>query len=386
MQAPPTGARLEPSGFATILSAPPVPYADAPPVPPGEQETQRIAREQGISVAEAEGGMNPDEATREAAMALHRRLQREGGDDYVDVRIVRDPRPRFLFHFRRNGAETLRRFTSDPRFAAADGGTPHRDLEPIMRSWMERFARHRLGGSGGADPFTGIIEIDVGVSRSEFEAIAAREGWTLPPQLRLSFAPETDPESVVSADAAAFVRTFPRADRAPGIILTVAKGGRIILADGCFRLNSVDGPLVLFGRNTRLVRDEQGYLAVVSIANPQVRARIGEHMTWGGYPPAVEEEPGVQAIRRHCGSGPIESVGEPESTAHFRVRPHAIAAYAEAKRIPLQAAWNEIKACWAEQDAALARRRPGDPRPVMRECDYPGEINPAPLPRRSRRN
>lgn len=311
-------------------------------------------------------------------MALHRRLQREAAGNYVDVRIIRDPRPRFLFHFRRNGAETLRRFTRDPRFAAADGGTPQSELEPIMHSWMERFARHRLGGSGGADPFTGIIEIDVGVSRSEFEAIAAREGWTLPPQLRLTFAPEVDPPSVLTPEAAPFVRTFPRADRAPGIILTVAKGGRIILADGCFRLNSADGPLVLFGRNTRLIRDEQGYLTVVSITNGQARGRIGEHMTWGGYLPGVEEEPGVQAIRRHCGSGPIESVGEPESTAHFRVRPHAIAAYAEARRISLQAAWDEIKACWAEQDALIGRRRPRDPPPSLRECDLPGSMNPPP--------
>jgi hypothetical protein len=133
------------------------------------------------------------------------------------------------------------------------------------------------------------------------------------------------------------------------------------------------------------LRDEQGYLAIESIARSGQRARIGEEMVWGGYPPAVEEEPGVQAIRRHCGSGPIASIGEPESVAAFRVRPHAIVSYAQARRLSLQAAWDEIKACWAAQDARRAALRPGEEAPHMRECDSPHPLNPPPPPRPGRR-
>jgi hypothetical protein len=237
---------------------------------------------------------------------------------------------------------------------------------------------HRLFGGGAADPFEGVVRIDVTVSRSEFEAIAAHEGWQVPDNVRLNFQPEVDAARAVAPDAAPFIRTFPRADRAPSSILSIAKRGRIILVDGCFRMNSADGPLVLFGRNTRLVRDDQGYLTVESVGNRQARGRIGEHMTWGGYPAGVEDEPGVRAIRQHCGDGQIESVGEPESSAWFRVRPHAIASYAGHARISLQAAWDAIKACWAEQDA---RREQPNGAPY-RDCDVPGPINPPPPPQR----
>jgi hypothetical protein len=382
LPSPPTGARIKASGFATILSAPPVPYPDAPPAPPGEQESQRLAREQGVSVSHAESMMNPDESAMRAANALRRRLEREAAGNYVDVQIVRDPRPRYQFHFRSDGPETLARFTRDPRFKGVTGGVAHSELAPVMQQWFARFEPYRLSSAGGANPFTGMIEIEIAVGASEYEAIAAREGWQLPPNVTLKFQPEIDPATTLAPDAAPFVRTFPRADRAPAIILTSASGGRIILHDGCFRMNEPDGPLVLFGRNMRLLRDDQGYLALESIGEPGKRARIGEEMIWGGYPPGVEEEPGVQAIRRHCGSGPIASVGEPESAASFRVRSHAIAAYAQERRLTLQAAWDEIKACWAAQDARRASARPSDSPPYTKECDSPGPINPPPPARR----
>jgi hypothetical protein len=381
--APPAGATVEPSGFATILSAPHVPYPTEPPAPPGEQETQRLARERGISVSHAELMMNPDEPTRHAAMALERRLRRSARDNYIDVRIVRDPRPRFQFHFRRDAAATLARFTRDPRFLAAEGGRPRSELQPILDSWMQRLGAYRLASSGGTDPFTGTIELDVGVSRPEFEAIAAREGWQLPPEIRLNFAPEIDPASLVPPAAAPFLRTFARADRAPGATLDIANRGRVILVDGCFRLNTPDGPHALFGRNTRLVLDQQGYLAVQSVDNRDLGGRIGEEMIWGGYPGAREDEPGVQAIRQHCGSGPIESVGQPYSAAYFRLRPYMIAEYARANGLSPRAAWDRIKACWAEQDAQREASRPGErPAMPMRECDSIHPINPPP-PRRA---
>lgn len=375
---PPAGARIEASGYATILEAPAIPYPDAPPLPPGEQETERMARERGISVSHAERMMNPDAATMRAAIALDRRLKREARGNYVDVQIVRDPRPRYQFHFRRNGPETLARFTRDSRFRAVTGGVPPAELPPLLDEWLRRMEPHRLFGGGAADPFEGIVRIDVTVSRSELETIAAREGWQVPNNVRLSFQPEVDAASAIAPEVAPFVRTFPRADRAPSLILSIAKRGRIILVDGCFRMNSADGPLVLFGRNTRLVRDQAGYLVVEGIGNRQARGRIGEDMTWGGYPGGVEDEPGVRAIREHCGAGPIESVGEPQSSAWFRVRPYAIASYARHVGIPPQEAWDAIKACWAEQDA---RRGQPDAAPY-RDCDVPGPINPPPPPPR----
>jgi hypothetical protein len=376
---PPTGAKIESSGFATILFAPPEPYPDAPPPIPGEQETQRLARTMGISVSTAERLMNPDSATTRAAIALDRRLKEGAAGNYVSTKIIRDPKPRYVFYFRRMAAATLARFTSDERFQAVEGGIPARELDPLLQSWMARLGKHRLGTSGSVDPFEGVVELDVGVSRPEYETIAAKEGWTLPPQVRLKFAVGIDPAKVVAPDAVPFIRAFPRADRSPGIILESATAGRIVLRDGCFRLGdgSEGVPLVLFGRDTRLYRDAGGYLTVASLQNPDSRGRIGEEMIWGGYPAPVEEEAGVKALRAQCGGGPIASVGEPTSASLFRVRPGAVASYAEVKRISRQRAWNEIRACWAEQDSQ--RARDGQRRP-MRPCDSPFQIHPPPPP------
>ena len=366
--APPTGATIEPSGFATILAAPPVPYPETPPPSDrGESEPERIARENGISVAEAEARMNPDESTMQAAMALRDRLARGAAGNFVDVRIVRDPAPRYVFHFRRFAAATLARFSSDPRFAAVEGGVPAAELEPLLREWLERFRPHRLGSAASIDPFEGRVEIEAGVSRPEFETVAAREGWVLPDRIRLRFAPEIDESAAVAPDAAPFVRIFPRADREPGVVLGSATFGRLVLGDGCFRIDDArSGPLVLFGRNARLHRDSEGYLAVGSLANQRQSARVGERIVWGGHPAGSEDSPGVRAIRARCGEGPIVSVGEPASAHVFRVRPWAIDEYVRVRRISRQRAWDEIRACWAEQDA-----RPEADRRPRRDCDLP---------------
>ena len=314
--------------------------------------------------------MNPDEDTRRAAFALRERLRTGAKGNFVDVRIVRDPLPRFVFYFRRDAAATLRSFSSDPRFQAVEGGVPEEELRPLFEEWLQRFQKHRLVGTGSVRHFEGDVEFELAVSRSEYEEIARREGWRPPPQVKLNFAREVDPASAMAPDLAPFVRVFPRADRSPGIILTSATYGRIILRDGCLRLERPRGgvePLVLFGRETRLQRDEEGYVEVRSIANPEEGGRIGERMVWGGYPPAVESEAAVRELRARCGSDPIVSIGEPKSAYQFRVRPWAIDEYAAARRISRQQAWNEIKACWAEQDSEAAGGGPGP----QRDCDVP---------------
>jgi hypothetical protein len=266
--------------------------------------------------------MNPDEETARAAQALRERLGREARGNFIDARIVRDPKPRYIFQFRRDAAATLARFTSDPRFAAAEGGIPASELRPLLEQWLERFRPHRLGNMAEADPFAGEVRIHTGVTEREYREIAAREGWPEPrPPVKLVFEAPFDDSASLAADAAPFVRAFPRADREPGIILTGARGGRILLVDGCFRVGGRSGPFALFARSARLHRDGDGFLAVYGLDGGEVRgARIGEPVTYGGYPAAAEDEPGVRAIRRHCGGGPVASVGLPVSAAWMSAR------------------------------------------------------------------
>lgn len=215
-QAAAIGVAAAPDGFVTILTAPPSNPSAA--VARGEAPTDRLVRERGVSVAEAGQMANPDEAATRAAMILDRRLQAEGGLDYVGMRIVRDPDPRFAFQFRRDAAATLARFTADRRFVAVEGGVPRNELQPLFDAWWARLEPHRVLGGGSVMEFDGEVRLDMTVDEAGFAALAAREGWVLPERLRLNFRPPPNPRAVDPA-LASQVRVFARQDRAPGAVL-----------------------------------------------------------------------------------------------------------------------------------------------------------------------
>ena len=87
---------------------------------------EELARHLGISTREAMARMNPDEATRNAAVQLDRRLRAEARGNYVDVAVERDPLPYYVFDFKCDAAATLARFTGDPRFRARRQGVRDR--------------------------------------------------------------------------------------------------------------------------------------------------------------------------------------------------------------------------------------------------------------------
>lgn len=370
--AAPRGARVEPSGFATILNAPPRPYDDQPPPPvaQGEGPAEAIARALGISVEEASNRVNPDEATRRAANALQQRLRKGARGNFVTVAIERDPLPYFVFYFRRDAAATLARFTKDSRFRARQQGVPEEELQPLFEEWRRRFEPYRLFSGGSIDARKGVIQFDMDIDEAGFREIAMREGWQVPDQLELRFSPPRNPRSVDPA-LARFVRVFAREDRRPAIVLSAALSGRVILRDGCFRLaksGQADEALVVFGRDSELTTDPEGYMVLRQPGMERPAPRIGEMMTWAGPRAASEADAGVRELRARCGPGPVIAVGEPGSTHAFRVRPWAIDSYAVRKRITREEAWRQIKACFAEEDARVARGGPDAARPP-RDCD-----------------
>jgi hypothetical protein len=379
----PRGATIERFGFATILKAPPRPYSDQPPPPVarGEGAVEELARHLGISSEEAMARMNPDEATRNAAVQLNQRLRAGARGNYVTVAIERDPLPYYVFYFKRDAAATLARFTNDPRFRARQQGVPREELQPLFDEWWKRMEPDRLVGGGSVDAREGLVRFDMNVDEADFREIAARKGWQVPARLALNFSSPRNPRSVDPA-LASFVRVFAREDRRPAIVLQAALHGRVILRDGCFRLADSGGtgePLVVFGRDSELALDDRGYMIVRQPGSERPSPRIGEMMVWAGPRDAAEEDAGVRKLRARCGSGPVIAVGEPESVHAFRVRPYAVDNYASAKRISRQAAWNRIKACFAEEDARVARGGPDATRP-MRECDSAYPDGPPPPP------
>ena len=89
----PTGAKIEPSGFATIEKAPHPPYDLEPP--PSENrprsEAEWYARDQGISLAEAEKRYGEQHAIMPAFERLLARLREGEPGNFTSARMVHAP-------------------------------------------------------------------------------------------------------------------------------------------------------------------------------------------------------------------------------------------------------------------------------------------------------
>lgn len=253
--------------------------------------------------------MNPDEAAQKSAQMLSRRISVAERGNYVGMRVVRDPGPRFAFQFRRNAAATLARYTQDRRFTARGGGLTKAELQPVFDTWWKRFEPYRLVGGGAVYQFDGVVRFDMNVDEAQFRKIAERERWVLPKRLQLRFAPPRNSRSIDPA-LTRFFRVFPRQDRLPAISLAALLSGRVILRDGCFRLADQAGePLVIFNRDAELGVDAQGYMILGSTGSAGSGRRVGERIQWGGPQGYSEADPNVKLLREKCGTGPIVAVG-----------------------------------------------------------------------------
>ncbi|MGY0652277.1 hypothetical protein ACW7GZ_10510 [Luteimonas sp. A537] len=267
--------------------------------------------------------MNPDQAASSDARALDRQLKAQTAGNYIGMRIVHDLDPRFAFQFRRDAAATLARFTSDSRFVAAEGGIPREELQPLFDEWWKRFKPHRILGGGSVMEFEGEVQFDMTIDGAGYRVIAARENWVLPERVRLNFPPPPNPRSVDPA-LVPLVRVFAREDRLPAVVPLAAHSGRLILRDGCFRMQG-DGdeePLVLFGRDVELGLDGDGYLVVTEPQGSDVdrsAARVGERVVWSGPRGVDDADEGVTALRTACGPDPIIATGEPTRERRFEL-------------------------------------------------------------------
>jgi hypothetical protein len=360
----PIGTAIEPSGFATILTAPRVPYPDEPP----QSDREWIDPETSL---QWEMNANPSEEAQQDAMALARRIEVREGRNFIGLRVVRDPDPRFAFQFQTDAASTLARYTEDPRFVAVEGGVPAAELRPLANEWNARFAPLRLG-VGNVHEFDGVVSFDMQVDEATFQAIAEAEGWSLPDRVELNFTPPANPNAMDPA-LDRLVRIMPRHDRVPGAVLSAGMSGHVILRDGCFRLVSQDpahdDPLVIFDRDFALVIDDEGYMALQGPRADQILPRIGELMTWSGPRGVDEQDAGVQELRAVCGEGEIVSAGTPSSAYHFRVRTWVIDQFVHSHNISRQEAWDALRHCWALADEAGLELRAA--RLVSEECGVP---------------
>lgn len=356
----PTDARIESSGFATVLQAPSPAYPEDPPPPenrPVGGEAAWYARAHGITEAEARKRQAEQQALQPEFERLLATLRTQEAGNFTAPRMVHVPDWAYEFYFKRDPAATLARHTRNPRFKAALARYTRAELDELIQPWAARFQGAGILNGYGSDETHGTADFMLAATRAEYERMAAREGWQLPDAIKLAFAPELHGPAV-DPKAAPFVRIFPHSDRSTGAILSSATTGRIVLQDGCFRVLRQGSPpaLAYFAKEAGLAVDAQGYLAVRDRSprrpsDQEALGRIGEVFVWGGHGEVSEDMPMVADLRKRCGAGPIAHVGSPASLHHFRVRPFAIDDYARGKRISRQAAWKEIKDCWRRQDA-----------------------------------
>lgn len=361
----PAGATLGDSGYISIEEVPPAAYPDSPPPEPGviPSFSSRLAaatpEEQAALWEEANGTAE----FQAEVQRLQQILRAEEPNNFVQLNLLRDETamvdPKTLLGaevwFKRDAAQTLARYTSRSDFFPRTGGLTQVEIDRLQQIWIERMQDLQWPSGIGGNPSRGVLEITPGVTRETFMAVAAERGWEWGDEVQFAFAAPAPPPFADSR-VEDLVRIFPRAETSPAIQLLALGTGRVTLDDGCFRFAPRDGqaqgPLVMFGYETQLGLDEEGFLVVTS-ENPWETEtyRIGEMGAWGGPNGHQEEWETVKSLRERCGEGEIVNIGTPQSLRRFSLPASDwVADYARAKGLGYQEAWDEIMACYRRED------------------------------------
>ena len=291
-----------------------------PPTGSGKTIYAEIA---GVSNAEAEKRLKEQAAARPEFERLTRTLRAKERGNYTDAELIHRPDWAYLIYFKRDPAQTLAKYTSNPRFQARSAPYTEAELVRLTKPWIDRLEAERLTTGYAMNVRQGRADIDMLVSEEEFAAIAQRHGWEQPPgiiNLKFDAAP-TGP--AVDPAVAPRIRIFPQSDRNLGMTNQAALGGRIILNDGCFQVIGHDGSKMLayFAREVGVGVDGSGYLSLYRRTDERRHlGRVGEMFTWAGPIPIDESAPMVRELRAQCGNAPLMHVGIPDSTALFNAR------------------------------------------------------------------
>lgn len=321
--AAPKGAVVSKSGFATILRVPPSPTGDVVSQRPTYNgPIEFYAQEEGVTIPEARKRISEQMGFVPIFERLEERLRRLEPDNYISARIERKPDWHYVLFFKRDPEATLRRYSVNPRFKVAKAAYTEAELKALAAPWLKRFADEGIADVYGADPVAGRVSITIPITRAQFAAIAAREGWgEVPALINLHFAadhqvPRVDPR------VASRLRGFASERRATTMQMEAGFSGRVILDNGCLRMagkGKAKGPLVVFHRETGIGLDAQGYLAAIDRASGKATGRIGEMWNWAGPNPGTEFD-GLEQLKAACGDGPVTNVGNPESLARSEAR------------------------------------------------------------------
>jgi hypothetical protein len=310
----PVGARLEPSGYATIVDAPPAPYTPAPPRDPAPLTPEQLAGHRQF----ARAGAFQNEV-REQVAALDARLRREELGNYVSLYFDNEGEPSVVFQFLRDRPRTLARYTRHPRFIGKTVRFSQADLTAAADYMWKTFGPDRVIESTGIG--RNSVTVRVSVTEEEFRALVARKGATVPEAVDLEFA-AARPAALVNAPLdpaiARLVRILPRDDRPAGPLHSIDSMLKVELGDGCFRTPDRGGAWLLFPLGTRLFVDSQGYLAFGSEAPGY--GRVGETLLFPGSIGEITVPDLVGPIHAACGPGRVFKINGTASAAARRAQ------------------------------------------------------------------
>jgi len=180
---------------------------------------------------------------------------------------------------------------------------------PVRAAVTPADARATAAPAGATIGPRGRLTIaEVAPTPGTLEPLAAgEEGLDTPPR----------PSSALPMAMLAGIRGFYRLGPLPPeelnrpIVTTleyVFNEGRLVLVDGCFRFEGPEGPLAVFGPETRLGLVD-GYLVVGPSGFPaRYSARVGEVIGWEGKQVRGIDAAAKDRIRHRCGPGEVVTV------------------------------------------------------------------------------
>ena len=261
-----------------------------------------------------------------------------------------------IAYFLRAPEQSLRRYTSDPLFAAAQGDFSRVDQDAVTRQWAERIGRD-IASEGFGNMSTPWLSI--AVPRKDFEILRAEKGWDIPVNLTLRFSERAEPDlPAIAPDIAGDIRYFPASDRLAGPTPDIATYDAIVLRDGCFFIDEEgdDDPLAMFPLGAGIYRDSEGHMAFRSRhSQHQPRlARVGTRMQLG-YRADVAEPPA--GLIEACGTHRVVLVKSLDQAAGYGAPWFAVQQYAQSEGIRAAEAMQQANRCLVEQEQVLADRR-----------------------------
>jgi hypothetical protein len=308
----------------TYLTIEQAPASTPEPASPRPVQSKTIYAEiAGVSNEEAQKRVEQQQAIRPEFERVARQLRLGEKGNYTDAELIHRPDWAYLFYFKRQPEQTLRKYSRNPRFKARPAPYTEAELRELSKAWIARLSSERLFTGYGINTRHGQLDVDMVVSEEEFAAIAARNGWgATPDYLRFRFG-KAPTGPAVDPSVASGIRIFPQSDRDLGLHHQAGFSGRIVLRDGCFKVITFDGKehLAYFPREAGLYRDPQGHLALRTRTDPARHlGRIGEEFSWAGPIAVAEDAPMVRELRAQCGTAPMMHVAIPESSAMFNAR------------------------------------------------------------------